>query len=74
MWLPYCVLLPWFLRRNSGVALHRSYWFKFNVFIFWWVFLCTSSHRVLLRRAACATDFLEEMSYLNLRRCAAPMK
>jgi hypothetical protein len=44
MWLPYCVLLPWFLRRNSGIPWHRSYWFKFNLFIFWWVVLCTYFH------------------------------
>ena len=44
MWIPYCVLLPWFLRRNSGIAWHRSYWFKFNLFIFWWVVLCTYFH------------------------------
>ena len=44
MWLPYCVLLPWFLRRNSGIAWHRSYWFKFNVFMFWWIVLATYFH------------------------------
>ena len=44
MWLPYCVLLPWFLRRNSGIPWHHSYWFKFNLFIFWWVVLCTYFH------------------------------
>jgi len=44
MWLPYCVLLPWFLRRNSGIAWYRSYWFKFNVFMFWWIVLATYFH------------------------------
>tara|TARA_R110002110_G_scaffold153886_1_gene347494 strand:+ start:42411 stop:43295 length:885 start_codon:yes stop_codon:yes gene_type:complete len=44
MWLPYCVLLPWFLRRNSGVVWHDSYWFKFNVYMFWWIFLATYFH------------------------------
>ena len=44
MWVPYCILVPWFLRRNSGVAWHRSYWFKFNLYMFWWVFLCTYFH------------------------------
>ncbi len=27
MWLPYCVLLPAWLRRGSGISWHRSYWF-----------------------------------------------
>ncbi|TXS96160.1 hypothetical protein FV139_01250 [Parahaliea maris] len=44
MWFPYCVLVPWFLRRNSGVPWHQSYWFKFNVYMFWWVFLATYFH------------------------------
>jgi cycloeucalenol cycloisomerase len=41
MWIPYCVLLPAFLRRNSGVAWYRSYWFKFNVFIAVYIFFMT---------------------------------
>ncbi|MAC33641.1 MAG: hypothetical protein CME40_16355 [Haliea sp.] len=44
MWLPYCVLLPWFLRRNSGVPWQQSYWFKFNLYMFWWIFLATYFH------------------------------
>ncbi len=44
MWIPYCVVLPWFLRRNSGVVWHQSYWFKFNLYMFWWVFLATYFH------------------------------
>ncbi len=44
MWFPYCVILPWFLRRNSGVPWNRSFWFKFNVYMFWWVFLATYFH------------------------------
>ncbi len=44
MWFPYCVLVPWILRRNSGVPWHDSYWFKFNVYMFWWVFLATYFH------------------------------
>ena len=35
MWVPYCVLLPAWLRRHSGVPWHQSYWFKFNVYMFW---------------------------------------
>src|SRR3546814_210958 len=30
MWIPYCVLLPWWLRRNSGVPWRQSYWFKYR--------------------------------------------
>jgi len=44
MWFPYCVLVPCFLRRNSGVPWNQSYWFKFNVYMFWWVFLATYFH------------------------------
>lgn len=41
MWFPYCVLLPAFLRRNSGVVWYKSYWFKFNVFIGVYIFFMT---------------------------------
>lgn len=44
MWFPYCVLLPWWLRRNSGTPWHHSFWFKYNLFIFVWVFFCTYFH------------------------------
>jgi cycloeucalenol cycloisomerase len=44
MWLPYCVLLPAWLRRRSGVAWSESYWFKYNVYMFVWVFYATYFH------------------------------
>ena len=44
MWVPYCVLLPWFLRRHSGTPWHRSYWFKFNLYMFCWIFFATYFH------------------------------
>jgi cycloeucalenol cycloisomerase len=44
MWIPYCVILPWFLRRHSGIPWAQSYWFKFNLFIFWWTFIATYFH------------------------------
>ena len=44
MWLPWCVLLPWWLRRHSGVHWRDSYWFKANLFMFWWVFIATYVH------------------------------
>lgn len=44
MWLPYCVLLPAWLRRDSGVAWQESYWFKFNVYMFVFVFFVTYFH------------------------------
>jgi len=44
MWLPYCVLLPAWLRRNSGVPTRESYWFKFNVWMAVWVFFATYFH------------------------------
>jgi cycloeucalenol cycloisomerase len=44
MWLPYCVLLPWWLRRASGVPWSQSYWFKFNVYMTVWVFWASYFH------------------------------
>ena len=44
MWVPYCVLLPAWLRRHSGVPSAQSYSFKFNVYMFWFVFLVTYFH------------------------------
>lgn len=44
MWFPFCVVLPWFLRRNSGVVWHRSYWFKFNLYMTVFIFFCTYFH------------------------------
>jgi cycloeucalenol cycloisomerase len=44
MWIPYCVLLPAWLRRGSGVAWSESYWFKYNVYMFVWVFYATYFH------------------------------
>ena len=44
MWLPYCVLLPAWLRRGSGVPWQRSYWFKFNLYMVVWVFYATYFH------------------------------
>jgi len=41
MWVPYCVLLPAFLRRDSGVRWQDSYWFKFNLYMFVYVFFAT---------------------------------
>jgi cycloeucalenol cycloisomerase len=44
MWLPYCVALPAWLRRGSGVPWRESYWFKFNLYMAVWVFYCTYFH------------------------------
>lgn len=44
MWIPYCLLLPLWLRRTSGVAWHHSYWFKFNVYMAVYVFFATYFH------------------------------
>jgi cycloeucalenol cycloisomerase len=41
VWLPYLVVLPAILRRNSGIAWYNSYWFKLNVYIFTLVFFET---------------------------------
>ena len=44
MWLPYCVLLPAWLRRRSEVPWRESYWFKLNVYMAVWVFIATYYH------------------------------
>lgn len=44
MWVPYCILLPWWLRRNSGVIWYQSYWFKYNVYMAVYVFFATYFH------------------------------
>ncbi len=44
MWIPYCVLLPAWLRRRSSVVWYESYWFKFNLYMFVWVFYATYFH------------------------------
>ncbi|HWY24624.1 MAG TPA: hypothetical protein VNX47_06875 [Nevskia sp.] len=44
MWVPYCVLLPALLRRDSGVRWQDSYWFKFNLYMFVYVFFVTYFH------------------------------
>ncbi len=44
MWVPYCILLPAWLRRNSGVPWRESYWWKFNVYMFLFVFWVTYFH------------------------------
>ena len=44
MWVPYCLLLPAWLRRDSGIPWHRSYWFKFNLYMAVWIFYATYFH------------------------------
>jgi len=44
MWIPYLLILPAVLRRNSGVAWYDSYWFKFNVYMTVFVFFVTYFH------------------------------
>jgi cycloeucalenol cycloisomerase len=44
MWLPWCVLLPAWLRRGSGVRWRDSYWWKLNVYMAVWVFCATYFH------------------------------
>jgi len=44
MWLPYCVFLPLWLRRDSGIPWQRSYWFKFNVYMTVYIFFATYFH------------------------------
>ena len=44
MWVPYCLVLPLWLRRNSGVPWQESYWFKFNLYMAVWIFFATYYH------------------------------
>ena len=44
MWLPYCVLLPAWLRRGSGIAWRDAYWFRLNLWMAVWVFFATYFH------------------------------
>jgi cycloeucalenol cycloisomerase len=44
MWVPYCLLLPAWLRRRSGPPWYQSYWFKFNVYMTVWIFYATYFH------------------------------
>ncbi len=44
MWIPYCILLPAWLRRHSSVSWQESYWFKFNLYMFVFVFMVTYFH------------------------------
>ena len=44
MWVPYCVLLPAWLRRHSGVHWRDSYWFKFNLYMAVYIFFVTYFH------------------------------
>jgi cycloeucalenol cycloisomerase len=41
MWVPYCVVLPAILRRNSGVRWHESFWFKYNLYMAVYIFYAT---------------------------------
>jgi cycloeucalenol cycloisomerase len=43
-WIPYLVILPAFLRRNSGTPWYQSYWFKLNVYMMVYVFFSTYFH------------------------------
>jgi cycloeucalenol cycloisomerase len=44
MWIPYCLLLPAWLRRDHSVRWRDSYWFKFNLYMFVYVFFVTYFH------------------------------
>lgn len=44
MWFPYCVILPLVLRRDSGIAWYKSWWFKFQLYIAVIVFFMTYFH------------------------------
>jgi cycloeucalenol cycloisomerase len=70
MWLPYCVILPFFLRRNSGIPFHESYWFKFQLWIFVFMFFATYFHTEwFFSVLGIRYDFPNVSWYLDSRLC-----
>lgn len=41
VWLPYCVLLPLYLRRNHPLPFWRQWWFKFQLYLMVLIFFLT---------------------------------
>jgi cycloeucalenol cycloisomerase len=41
VWLPFCVLLPLYLRRNHPLPIHRQWWFKFQLYLAVVIFFLT---------------------------------
>ena len=41
VWLPFCVLLPLWLRRNHPLPIHRQWWFKFQLYLAVVIFFLT---------------------------------
>ena len=58
MWLPWCVVLPAWLRRAGSVPWAQSYWFKLNLYMAVWVFFATYYH----------TEYFFELLGLRYRR------
>lgn len=44
MWVPYCIALPMFLRRDQPLPYHRQWWFKFQLYLLVLVFWLTFFH------------------------------
>jgi len=43
MWFPYCVMLPWYLRRKQPIPFYKQWWFKFQVYLVIFVFFMTTA-------------------------------
>ncbi len=41
VWLPFCVLLPLYLRRNSPLPITQQWWFKFQLYLAVVIFFLT---------------------------------
>jgi cycloeucalenol cycloisomerase len=41
MWFPYCVMLPWYLRRKQPIPFFKQWWFKFQLYLVTFVFFMT---------------------------------
>jgi cycloeucalenol cycloisomerase len=41
VWVPYCVLLPLYLRRGHPLPFWRQWWFKFQLYLFVVIFFLT---------------------------------
>jgi cycloeucalenol cycloisomerase len=44
MWVPYCIILPLILRRNSPLPFYKQWWFKFQLYMAVLVFFVTYFH------------------------------
>jgi cycloeucalenol cycloisomerase len=65
MWLP-CVVLPFFLRRRSGVLWRKDYWFKFQLWMtIFTIIACYFMHEYFRRVLGIRYNFADVTWYLD---------